>query len=54
MKDYEQLYYDSLYEIKILKKKIKYLEDLVNESNNSDLKKYIVNQLLEIYKNNRR
>ena len=46
-KDYEQMYYDSQYEIKQLKKKIKYLEDTIYEmnlsrnKNNINLQAYI-------------
>lgn len=54
--DYEQLYYDSQYEIKQLKKRIIYLEDLVHELNNSgsnkniNLQMYLVNELSRFQK----
>nr|DAO96568.1 MAG TPA: hypothetical protein [Caudoviricetes sp.] len=50
-KDYEQMYYDSLYEIKQLKKKIKYLEDTIYEmnlsrnKNNINLQAYIIKEI---------
>lgn len=47
--DYEQLYYDSLYEIKILNKKIEELELEIGylKSGNKEkkLRKYIINEL---------
>ncbi len=39
MKDYEQLYYDALHEIKQLKKRIEELETDLKLVNSSDLKK---------------
>ena len=39
MKDYEQLYYDALHEIKQLKKRIEELENDLETVNSSDLKK---------------
>lgn len=39
MKDYEQLYYDALHEIKQLKKRIEELEADLELVNSSDLKK---------------
>ncbi|MBR4260649.1 MAG: hypothetical protein IKQ33_01680 [Clostridia bacterium] len=39
MKDYEQLYYDALHEIKQLKKRIEELEADLRLVNSSDLKK---------------
>ena len=39
MKDYEQLYYDALHEIKQLKKRIEELEADLKLVNSSDLKK---------------
>lgn len=39
MKDYEQLYYDALHEIKQLKKRIEELETDLEIVNSSDLKK---------------
>lgn len=54
MKDYEQLYYDSLYEIKklrreniILKQEIDLYKNLIK---NKDLKKFIVKEIIR-YKN---
>lgn len=50
-KDYEQMYYDSRYEIKQLKKKIKYLEDTIYEmnlsrnKNNINLQAYIIKEI---------
>ena len=50
-KDYEQMYYDSQYEIKQLKKKIKYLEDTIYEmnlsrnKNNINLQDYIIKEI---------
>ena len=50
-KDYEQMYYDSQYEIKKLKKKIKYLEDTIYEmnlsrnKNNINLQAYIIKEI---------
>lgn len=54
MKDYEQLYYDALYEIKELKKKIEDLESDLSaikkiDKNKLNLKKEIVRQL-NLYK----
>lgn len=55
-KDYEQLYYDSQYEIRKLKEKINFLEEQINEFNlsrskrNIDLQKYIFLELNR-YKN---
>lgn len=55
-KDYEQLYYDSQYEIRKLKEKINFLEEQINEFNlsrskrNIDLQKYIFLELSR-YKN---
>jgi hypothetical protein len=47
--DYEQLYYDSLYEIKILNKKIEELEleigYLKSSNKEKKLRKYIINEL---------
>lgn len=49
--DYEQLYYDSQYEIKQLKKKIEYLEDTINEmnlsrnKNNINLQRYLIKEI---------
>ena len=51
MKDYEQLYYDVLYENRQLKNKIKELENEIQELNtcrtkkNIDLQKYIILQM---------
>lgn len=42
MKDYEQLYYDLLYENKKLKEKIRELEDDLNISNNQVKKKNVL------------
>lgn len=50
-KDYEQMYYDRQYEIKQLKKKIKYLEDTIYEmnlsrnKNNINLQAYIIREI---------
>ena len=50
-KDYEEMYYDSQYEIKQLKKKIKYLEDTIYEmnlsrnKNNINLQAYIIKEI---------
>ncbi len=50
-KDYEQLYYDSQYEIRKLKEKICFLEEQINEFNlsrtkrNINLQKYIFLEL---------
>lgn len=50
-KDYEQMYYDSQYEIKQLKNKIKYLEDTIYEmnlsrnKNNINLQAYIIKEI---------
>lgn len=57
MKDYEQLYYDALHEIKKQKKKIEELEadlELVNSSDlkKLDLKKEIMKELKK-YKENK-
>jgi len=55
-KDYEQLYYDSQYEIRKLKEQINFLEEQINEFNlsrskrNIDLQKYIFLELSR-YKN---
>ena len=51
-KDYEQLYYDALYEIKKLKEKIEYLESerrLLDKTiiKKLDLRKIIINELLK-------
>ena len=46
-KDYEQMYYDSQYEIKQLKKKIKYLEDTIYLNN--DGYKFSYSDTLEGY-----
>ena len=49
--DYEQLYYDSQYENKKLKDKVRYLEDTINEMNlsrnrnNIDLQAYIIKEI---------
>ena len=55
MKDYEQLYYDSQYEIKQLKKRIEELESDLEIVNSSDLKKLnLKKEIIEeinIYKN---
>lgn len=48
MKDYEQLYYDSQYEIKQLKKKIQELEEDLELLKKSDKKK--INIKKEIFK----
>ncbi len=54
MKDYEQLYYDELYENRKLKNKIKELENEIQEINicrtkrNIDLQKYILLQIQKI------
>lgn len=51
MKDYEQLYYDALYENRKLKNKINQLENEIEDLNicrtkkNIDLQKYIIRQL---------
>lgn len=51
MKDYEQLYYDTLYENRKLKNKINQLENEIEDLNicrtkkNIDLQKYIIRQL---------
>lgn len=51
MKDYEQLYYDALYENRKLKNKIIQLENEIEDLNycrtkkNIDLQKYIITQL---------
>ncbi len=51
MKDYEQLYYDALYENKKLKNKIAELEQEIIDINlcrtrkNIDLQKYLLNQI---------
>lgn len=56
MKDYEQLYYDELYENRKLKNKITELENEIKELNlcrtkrNVDLQQYLLNQLKR-YKN---
>ena len=50
-KDYEQMYYDSQYEIKQLEKEIKYLEDTIYEmnlsrnKNNINLQAYIIKEI---------
>lgn len=50
-RDYEQLYYDSQYEIRKLKRKIMYLEDTISEmnlsrnKNNIDLQAYIIKEM---------
>lgn len=56
MKDYEQLYYDSQYEIKKLKKQIETLEAellLVKKSvkKKIDIRKEIIKELNNFYKN---
>ena len=49
--DYEQLYYDSQYENKKLKDKVKFLEDTITEMNlsrnrnNINLQGYIINEM---------
>lgn len=49
--DYEQLYYDSQYENKKLKDKVRYLKDTINEMNlsrnrnNIDLQAYIIKEM---------
>lgn len=55
MKDYEQLYYDSQYEIKKLKKQIETLEtelSLVKKSvkKKLNIRKEIINELNKFYK----
>lgn len=51
MKDYEQLYYDEMYENKVLKNRITELENEIQDLNryrngkNINLQKYLVNQL---------
>ena len=54
MKDYEQLYYDALYEIKQLKSKNELLKDELDiyksMLKNKDLKEIIVNAILEYKK----
>lgn len=55
MKDYEQLYYDSQYEIKQLKKQIETLEtelSLVKKSvkKKLNIRKEIINELNKFYK----
>lgn len=59
MKDYEQLYYDLLYENKKLKEKIKELEDDLNISNSQIknknallLKKELIKELEMYFKKN--
>lgn len=50
-RDYEQLYYDSQYEIRKLKRKIMYLEDTISElnlsrnKNNINLQAYIIKEM---------
>lgn len=51
MKDYEQLYYDLLYENKMLKNKVFELQNEINDLNRSrtnkniNLQKYLISQL---------
>ena len=45
--DYEQKYYDLLYENKILKNKVNILEDTLKYSNKGELKKYLIEQILK-------
>ena len=51
MKDYEQLYYDAMYENKVLKNRIAELENEIQDLNryrngkNINLQKYLVSQL---------
>lgn len=47
MKDYEQLYYDLLYENRLLKSKVKVLEETLENSNKGNIKKYLVNQIIK-------
>lgn len=47
--DYEQKYYDLLYENRILKNKIKILEESLKSTNKGDLKLYLINQII-LYK----
>lgn len=50
MKDYEQLYYDALHEIKKLKKRIEELESDLELVNSSDLKKLrLKKEILKMY-----
>lgn len=56
MKDYEQLYYDSQYEIKQLKKQIETLETELSLSKKSvkkklNIRKEIIKELNRFYKN---
>lgn len=47
-KDYEQLYYDSQYEIKKLRKEIKYLNDELDQLKSKkviDMQKYLLNEI---------
>lgn len=54
MKDYEQLYYDAIYEIKKLKNKIDILEQEIeiykNIQINKDVKSLIINDLMKYLK----
>lgn len=53
MKDYEQMYYDLLYEYKQALKKIEDLEhelDMLIKSKDMDLKKILVEQLIKFKK----
>ena len=45
--DYEQKYYDLLYENKILKNKVKMLEDTLKYSYKGELKQYLIEQILK-------
>lgn len=47
-KDYEQLYYDSQYEIRKLRAEIKYLNDELDQLKSKkviDMQKYLVNEI---------
>jgi hypothetical protein len=45
--DYEQKYYDLLYENRILKNKVKILEESLKITEKGDLKRYLINQILK-------
>lgn len=45
--DYEQKYYDLLYENRVLKNKIKILEETLKNTNKGSLKQYLINQFLK-------
>ena len=55
MKDYEQLYYDSQYEIKKLKKQVEFLEEELliykNLQKNADIKEIIIKDFTKYLKN---